>query len=120
VDFDEDAVDPGRDSRRGHRLDELRLAGRHAVAGPRELQAVRHVVHDRVAERAQQREGAHVDDEVVVPEAVAAFGHEDPRVAGLDDLVDRVAHVSGREELPLLDVHHAAGARRGHEQIGLA
>ena len=34
-----------------------------------QLQAVRDVVDDRVAERAQDREGAHVDDEVVVAEA---------------------------------------------------
>ena len=52
----------------GHRLDELRLPGRDAVAGARQLQAVRHVVDDGVAERAQDRKRAHVDDEVVVAE----------------------------------------------------
>ena len=29
-------------------------------------------------------------------------------------------HVPGREELALLHVDHLAGARRGHQQIGLA
>ena len=48
----------------------------------RQLQAVRHVVHDRIAERPQDRERAHVDDEVVVAEAEPALGHDDARVAG--------------------------------------
>ena len=39
-----------------------------AVAGAGQLQAVRDVEDDRVAERAQHREGAHVDDQVVVAE----------------------------------------------------
>ena len=45
---------------------------------PGQLQAVRDVVDDRVAERSQDREGAHVDDQVVVAEAVAALGDDRP------------------------------------------
>ena len=78
-----------------------------------------HVVDDGVAERAHDRKRAHVDDEVVVAEAEAALGDEDALVAGGRDLGDRVPHVAGREELALLDVDDAAGARRGDEQIGL-
>ena len=77
VHFHEHAVDAGGDAGRGHRLDELRLAGGDAVAGAGQLQAVRHVVDDRIAERAQHRERAHVDDQVVVAEAEAALGDDD-------------------------------------------
>ena len=41
------------------------------------------------------------------------------RVAGVDDLRDRVPHIVGREELALLDVDDAPGLRGGDEQIGL-
>ena len=96
-----------------------RQAGGDAVAAARQLQAVRDVEHDRHAQLAHHRKRAHVDDEVVVAEAGAALGDEHARVAGVDDLRDRVLHVVGREELALLDVDDAAGLRRGDEQIGL-
>ncbi len=70
--------------------------------------------------RAHHRERAHVDDEVVVAEARAALGDDHARVAGIDDLRDGVAHVVGREELALLDVHDAPGPRGRDEQVGLA
>ena len=76
MDFHEHAVHAGADAGAGHRLDELRLAGRDAVAGARELQAVRDVVDDGVAERPQDRKRAHVDDQVVVAEAEAALGDD--------------------------------------------
>ena len=101
------------------RLDELRLAGRHAVAAARQLQAVRHVVDDRVAERAQDREGAHVDDEVVVAEAEPALGDDHPLVAGAVTFSIACRMSAGREELSLLDVDDASGLRGGDEQIGL-
>ena len=53
-----------------------------AVAAAGQLQAVRHVVDDRVPERSQDRKGAHVDDEVVVAEAEPALGDDDAWVAG--------------------------------------
>ena len=68
---------------------------------------------------AHHRKRAHVDDQVVIAEARAALGDDDARVAGVDDLRDRVLHVVGREELPLLDVDDAPGLRRGDEQVGL-
>jgi hypothetical protein len=42
------------------------------------LHAVRHVEDDREAERAQDREAAHVDHEVVVAEGEAALGPTAP------------------------------------------
>ena len=91
--FHEHAVHAGRDTGRGQRLDELRLAGRDAVAAARELQAVRDVVDDGAAERAQHRKGAHVHDEVVVAERETALGDDDARIAARRDLLDRVPHV---------------------------
>ena len=82
MDFHEHAVDAGGDAGRGHRLDELRLARRDAVARARQLQAVRDVVDDGIAERAHDRKRAHVDDEVVVAEAEAALGDDDAVIAG--------------------------------------
>ena len=77
VDLHEHAVHAGRDAGRRHRLDVLGLAGGDAVPAAGQLQAVGDVVDDGIAERAQHREGAHVDDEVVVAEAEAALGDDD-------------------------------------------
>src|SRR5688500_12495141 len=74
VDLHEYAVDAGRDTRLRHRLDVFGKAGRHAVAGAGQLQAVRHVEDDGVAERPQHRKGAWVDHQVVVAERHAALG----------------------------------------------
>ena len=104
VHFHEHAVDACRHARRRHRIDEFRLAARHTVAGSRQLQAVRHVVDDRMAQRPQDREGPHVDDEVVVAESEPALGDDHARVSARGDLLDRVPHVERREELALLDV----------------
>src|SRR5262245_4320577 len=49
VDLHEDPVDAGGDAGRGERLDVLRQAGGDAVAGARQLQAVRDVEDDRHA-----------------------------------------------------------------------
>src|SRR6185437_11599673 len=47
-------------------------------------------------------------------------GKRDTRIAALADLFDGVAHVPGRDELPLLYVDGAAGFGSGDQQIGLA
>ncbi len=64
-------------------------------------------------------EPAHVDDEVVVSERRPPFREKDPRVAGLRHLLRSVLHVSGGEELSLLDVHSPPGPPRSHEKLGL-
>ena len=68
----------------------------------------------------QDRQRAHVGDQRVVAERHAALGDEHVRIAGAEQLGHHVLHVPGREELALLDVDRLAGARRGHQQIGLA
>ena len=86
---------------------------------PGQLQAVRDVEDDGVAELAEHRQRAHVDDQVVVAEAHAAFGDEHRLVALGGDLGNDVLHVLRRQELALLDVDRLAGPRRGDDQIGL-
>ena len=115
VDFHEHRIDAGGDAGRRQRLDVLRQAGGDAVAGARQLQAVRDVEDDGVAELAQHRKRAHVHDQVVVAEADAALGDEDRLVALGRDLGDDVPHVARRQELPLLDVDDLARARGGDD-----
>src|SRR4051812_15838460 len=117
--FEEHAVDTRGDAGGCERLDEFRLAGGDTVAAARQLQAVRHIEDDGHAERAHHRKRTHVDDEIVVAEARAALGDRHARIAGIDDLRDRMLDVVRGEELPLLDVHDPAGLCRGDEQIGL-
>ena len=120
VDLHEHRVDAGGDAGRRQRLDVLRQARRHAVAGARQLQAVRDVEDDRIAELAQHRKRAHVHDQVVVAEADAALGDEHRCCLRAVTLAIDVPHVVRREKLALLDVHGLAGPRRGHQQIRLA
>jgi len=128
VDLEKDAVDTSGDGGAGEHGNELGLAsadggtvcGRggggclHGVGG----------VEDDGREAAQDGQGAHVHDEIVVAEAGAAFGEDDARVAGGGELLDGVAHVGGCDELSLLDVDGTVGARggvgRGGEEVGLA
>ena len=69
---------------------------------------------------AQNRQRPHVYHEVVVAEAAAAFGEEDPAVAGVGDFFDGVLHVEGSYELALLHVDGAPGLGGGDQEIGLA
>ncbi len=117
--FEEDAVDARRNARRRQRLDVLREPRGHAIATAGQLQTVRHIEHDGHALLAQHREGPHVHHEVVVAERGAALRDDDPRVARVDHLRDRVTHIVRREELAFLDVDDTAGVRRRDEQIGL-
>ncbi len=90
-----------------------------AFAAARELERVSDVEDDGDAELVEDGERAHVDDEVVVAEGDAALGDEDAVVAHRGRLLDGEARVLGGEELPLLDVDGAAGARRRQQQVGL-
>ena len=84
-----------------------------------------HVEDHRSAGLAQDRQAAHVGNQVVVAEAGAPFtGHETVvRQAGIAcggaGLVDHVLHVVRRQKLALLDVHRFAAARHGVDEIGL-
>src|ERR1039458_3016832 len=65
-------------------------------------------------------------DEIVIAKACSALGKEDagrlavtPGRRRVAHLLNRVPHVVGSGELPLLDVDRPARVRRGNQQIGL-
>ena len=109
VGFEENAVDAGGDAGAGERFDEFGLAAAGVALAAGELHGVRDVEDDRIAEFVQDREGAHVDDEILVAEGGAAFGEDDFVVAGGGDFFDDVGHVPRGDELGFLDVDDAAG-----------
>src|SRR5687768_3266661 len=102
MNFHEHAVHAGADPGLRHRLDVFGEAGGHPVARAGQLQAVRDVEHHGVAKRAQHRERARIDHEIVVAERYSALGDEDVAVAGVGDLCDHMFHVVRRQELALL------------------
>src|SRR5688572_27240993 len=81
MNFHEHAIHAGGDARLRHRLDVFGKAGADAVAPAGQLQAVRHVEHHGIAEAAQHRERARVDDEIVIAERRPALGDEHVAVA---------------------------------------
>ena len=66
------------------------------------------------------RQAPHIHHQIVVAEARAAFRHKNALVTSAASLFDGVAHVPGRKELALLDVHDGAGAAHREQQIRLA
>ena len=83
------------------------------------LHRMRDVVDHRRAESADDREGAHVDDEVLIAERRAALRDEDALVPDFASLVQNVLRLLGRKELALLHADRFSGARRGGDEIGL-
>ena len=142
VDLKEETVDAGGNGGAGEHRDELGLpAGdglAHGAASVRGRGGLHGVcgVEDDGSEAAQDGQGAHVNDEVVVAEAGAALGEGDAGAAGVasgevsrgevspGDFFDGVAHVPGGDKLAFFDVEGAsgrtAGAGRGEQKISLA
>ena len=96
------------------------LASGGGAGGSGELHAVGGVEHHGPAEAAHDGEAAHIDDQIVVAERSAALGDQNFVVAGGGDLLGGVLDIVRRDELALLDIHDAAGAAGGDQQIGLA
>ena len=125
VDFHEDAVDAGGDGGTAEQGNELGLAAADcgaifvAVRCRWELDGVGGVKDDG-GEVAHDGEGAHVDYEIVVAEARAAFGEEDSLAASGATFVDGVLHIPGGDELAFLDIHGAAALAAGDNEVGLA
>ena len=70
--------------------------------------------------RAHDRKGAHVDDEVVVAEARAAFRHDDARVARGHAFATACRMSSGARNWPFLMFTMRPVCRGGGDEIGLA
>ena len=120
VRFEEDAVDACGYCRAGERLDEFGLAAAGVSLAAGELDGMRGVEDDRVAEFFHDGEGANVDDEILVAEGGAAFGEDDVVVAGGGEFFDDIFHIPGREELGFFHVDDAICFGGGFEEIGLA
>ncbi len=120
VSFEKEPIDAGGDSRAGQRFDEFGLAAAGMAQAAGNLDGVSDVVDDGVAELLEDREGAHVDDEVVVAERGSALSEDNVGIAGGGDFFGNVAHIPWGEELGLLDIDDASGFRGGEEKIGLA
>ena len=120
MDFEEQRVDAAADSCAHERLDVLAVARRGRAVAARQLDAVRAVKDDRIAEAAHDGEAPHIDDEVVIAERRAALRQQNLVAAALVELVDDVAHVVGREELALLDIDDAARLSSRMQEIRLA
>jgi len=119
VDFDEETVDACGDGGAGQQGNELGLAAADTVGRRRLLNRVCGVEDDR-RKVTHDGERTEIDDKVVVAEARAALGKEDPLVSGGTDFLDAVAHIPGGNELALLDVDGAAGAAGSDQQVSLA
>src|SRR5271165_2801845 len=65
-------------------------------------------------------ERAHVDNQIVVPEAGSALGDQYAVVPGHAAFFDCVLHVPRRNELPFLNIHRPLAHGGGHDQISLA
>ena len=117
--LEEKAVDTCTDRRTHEVLNKLALPSRARPRAARQLHAVRPVKDDRVAETAHNGERAHIHDEVVVAERLAALREEDALRTALTELVDNVAHIGGREELSLLHVDDSAGLCCRVQEVGL-
>src|SRR6185369_4223937 len=120
VGFDEQAVGADGQGSAGEDRGEFALAGRLVAAAAGQLDGVRGIENDRAAKRFQNRDGAHVGDEVVVAEGGAAFGDEDFFGAGFAGFFDNLAHLARGKKLAFLDIDDLAGGGRGFDEIRLA
>ena len=68
---------------------------------------------------AQDRNRAHVSDQVVVTESSSALGDENLPAAGANRLFYDLHHLRRREKLALLEIYDPAGAHGGVDQVGL-
>ena len=73
-----------------------------------------------MTEAGHDREGAHVDDQVLVTESRASVGLPDLGGLGAFELIDHEAHLERRKELALLHVHDLAGLGGRDEEVRLA
>jgi hypothetical protein len=119
MDLHEEAINSGAGCCAGQGLDEFTLAAGFGSPAARQLHTMGGVEDHRVAEAPKDREGPHIDDEIVVAERRSSFCQDDPPVSGLLHFFHRVAHFLRGKELALLHVHNFAGLRRGNEQVGL-
>ena len=119
VNLDEETVDSCCDRSAREQRNVLGLAAADAVRSRGLLDGVGGIKDDG-REPTHDREGAEVDDQVVIAERGTALGEEDALIARGADFLEAVAHVPGGDELAFLDVDRAPGFAGCDEEIGLA
>src|SRR5438552_12360923 len=80
---------------------------------------MRGVEDDRETGLAQDRNRAHVSDQIVVTECGSSLGDENLTAAGVNRLFYDPRHLRRREKLALLEIYDPAGAHRSVDQVGL-
>lgn len=119
MNFHENAVDAGTGSSTGQITNELALTGRFGTGTARQLNAVGRIKDDRIAEAAHNREGTHVDDQVMIAQADASFGEHDIFITRMDNLIDDILHVFRCQKLAFFYVDAFTRCSSGFDQIRL-
>src|SRR6267154_2284653 len=83
------------------------------------LHGMRYVKNYRVARPLQDRERAHIHNQVLVAERGAALGENDFFIPGALHLLHDIAHIPRRQKLRLFHIDNPAGLGRGDQQISL-
>ena len=118
--FHEEAVRARRGSRPSQRPRELRCSAGLLSFSSRLLHRMRDVVHHRDSVLTHDGKRTHVDDQILIPEAGAAFREEDARISGFLRLLQNIARFFRRKELTLLHRDSLARFRGRENQIRLA
>src|SRR5262249_17048376 len=119
VDFHKHAIHSTGDACPCHIVYELGVASARRTHPAWPLEAMGHIVDQRIAERSHDWKPTEVDDEVVITKRRSALGDYDPVIAERSYLVDRVFHVGRSQELAFLDIDRPARAGRLGDQVGL-
>src|SRR6266436_10012793 len=119
VSLQKNSVNAGSNAGARQWLNELRLAAAGMALPAGKLYGMRHVKNYRVARPLQDRERAHIYNQVLVAERGAALRENDFFIPGALHLLHDVAHVPRRQKLRLLHIDNPAGLGRGDQQIGL-
>src|SRR5262245_9388797 len=119
MDFHEYGVHSAGDSSACEGFDVFGLSASCITQPAGKLQGVSHVEDDGHAKSAHDREGTHVDDEVVITEGRPAFSQQQLLTTDFPNFVDDISRVLRREKLPLLDVDRTTRPRGSENQIRL-
>ena len=64
---------------------------------------------DRTAKGAHDRQGAHIDHQIIVTKTCATFHQHDLLATSPTHFIDRVFHIPGGDELTFFDINGFAG-----------
>src|SRR5512135_3386772 len=88
--------------------------------GTRQLDAVSRIEDNRISQAAKDRQGAEINNQVIVAETETAFSHHHVRVSRNRRLLHDMCRVPGGHKLSLLDVHGPCFRGDGPDEISLS